>query len=389
MTSHSGARGAVILGGGGIRVPGGLAMRWRALRDALARHAPTTFRELGCDRWAACERVCVTSGVSARTHNVAVTGGKVWFNDRTFCDEYARWLADDLAESGVGTIVCSGLDTYRYVAALAATGRFHVVFDLHNVETVLHRQIVEQMPPGSPYAGHYTEDYARRVAVAERTAVQAADAVWVCSPDDRDLAVATFGVPAAKVRVAPNVVPVTGTAVPPNRAERISFTGRIDWFPNIGAGRALIDEIAPLLIERGIEVPVVIAGMMARELLDGPDLPPTVRLVSAPRQIADIVADSVLAVPLTLGGGSRFKVLEAFAAGAPVVSTAKGVEGLGLEPGRHYLAAEKPAEFADALAVLLTDAAVRARLAGAGWDLVRTRYSIDALADTLAGSLPR
>ena len=56
-------------------------------------------------------------------------------------------------------------------------------------------------------------------------------------------------------------------------------------------------------------------------------------------------AASVMPVPLSAGGGTRLKVLEAFASGVPVVSTAKGVEGLGLVAEQHYLQAEDPDEF--------------------------------------------
>jgi glycosyltransferase involved in cell wall biosynthesis len=311
----------------------------------------------------------------------------VWFHDRNYCDEYARWLADDLAESGVATVICSGLDTYRYVTTLAATGRFQVVFDMHNIESVLHKQICDAIPPGSPYSTHYTDSHARLVGAAERAALLSATSIWVCSNEDRDLAAATFGAAPDKIHVVPNVVDVAGASPPRNACERISYTGRIDWYPNIGAGQMLANEIAPLLHERGHKLPVVIAGVMARELLDHPDLAANVRLISSPPRTADLIANSIMAVPLKLGGGSRFKVLEAFAYGAPVVSTAKGVEGLGLVPGTHYLLAEKPAEFADALDGLITDPAQRARLAGAAWDIVRKQYSVDALAEQVRSAI--
>ena len=45
----------------------------------------------------------------------------------------------------------------------------------------------------------------------------------------------------------------------------------------------------------------------------------------------------MLVVPLRIGGGSRLKILEALAAGTPVVSTRVGAEGLELAPGRDLL----------------------------------------------------
>jgi len=50
-----------------------------------------------------------------------------------------------------------------------------------------------------------------------------------------------------------------------------------------------------------------------------------------------------------VGGGTRLKILEAFAARVPVVSTAIGIEGITAEDGVHYLRAESAADFAAAL----------------------------------------
>ncbi len=67
----------------------------------------------------------------------------------------------------------------------------------------------------------------------------------------------------------------------------------------------------------------------------------------------------VYIIPLRVGGGTRIKGYEAIALGRPVVSTTVGVEGLQLEPRRHYLAADTAGEFADAVTRLLGDATLR------------------------------
>ena len=64
-----------------------------------------------------------------------------------------------------------------------------------------------------------------------------------------------------------------------------------------------------------------------------------------------------MAVPLHAGSGTRLKVLEAFAARVPVVSTAKGVEGLHLVDGVHYVRAETADDFAAAIDDLRRDPA--------------------------------
>jgi glycosyltransferase involved in cell wall biosynthesis len=70
----------------------------------------------------------------------------------------------------------------------------------------------------------------------------------------------------------------------------------------------------------------------------------------------------VVVVPLRIGGGTRLKIFEAMAMGKALVSTSIGAEGLEVESGRDLLLADDAASFADAVILLLRDAAVRRRL---------------------------
>ena len=58
----------------------------------------------------------------------------------------------------------------------------------------------------------------------------------------------------------------------------------------------------------------------------------------APRAMAAEAA--LMVVPLRIGGGSRLKILEALAAGTPVVSTRIGAEGLDVRDGEHLIVVE-------------------------------------------------
>jgi glycosyltransferase involved in cell wall biosynthesis len=80
-------------------------------------------------------------------------------------------------------------------------------------------------------------------------------------------------------------------------------------------------------------------------------------------------------IPLAAGGGTRIKLLEAFAHGVPVVATTVGVEGVDARHGTHLLVADAPAAFAEACSLLLEDRERAARLAAAARGLVETRYA--------------
>jgi glycosyltransferase involved in cell wall biosynthesis len=89
-------------------------------------------------------------------------------------------------------------------------------------------------------------------------------------------------------------------------------------------------------------------------------------------------ADAFVA-PLRSGGGTRIKLLEAFAHRVPVISSAVAAAGLAVSHGRHLLLAEGADDAAAAITATLTDPAMAARLAAEARMLVGDRYSTDVV----------
>ncbi len=93
-------------------------------------------------------------------------------------------------------------------------------------------------------------------------------------------------------------------------------------------------------------------------------------------------------VPLAAGGGTRIKLLEAFAHGVPVVATTVGAEGVDARHETHLLIADAPAALAGACSRLLADRGAARRLAAAARGLVESRYAhglgVRAIRDALA-----
>lgn len=88
---------------------------------------------------------------------------------------------------------------------------------------------------------------------------------------------------------------------------------------------------------------------------------------------------AVFVAPILIGGGIIVKVLDALAAGTPVVTTSFGNEGVGAKPGRDLMVADDPRAFADAVLALLKDEELAARLAENGRNFVQEHYSLDAV----------
>jgi glycosyltransferase involved in cell wall biosynthesis len=95
----------------------------------------------------------------------------------------------------------------------------------------------------------------------------------------------------------------------------------------------------------------------------------------------------VCVAPLLAGGGSRLKILEALAAGRPVVATSIGAEGLEDLVGRGVVVEDDPDRMAAALAELLSDGDRSAELGRAGVAAVAADHSWSAAVRPLLAAL--
>lgn len=260
----------------------------------------------------------------------------------------------------------------------------HTIFDAHNVEGELRRELAA---PGAGLVERLrTRRLTSQVVALERDLLRRADQTWCCSADDarRLTSQAEAG---REVRVIPNTVDVEhyrpvreGPLGPPSDARTrgpvVAFVGAYAYAPNEDAARSLVHEILPALQRERADVSVLLVGRDPTTwMLEAARRNPRVRVTGAVPDVRPYLAEaSVVAVPLTHGGGTRLKILEAFAAQRPVVSTPKGAEGLAALDGEHLLLREVDA-FAGAILELLADPAAAASRTRRALALVEREYS--------------
>ncbi len=91
--------------------------------------------------------------------------------------------------------------------------------------------------------------------------------------------------------------------------------------------------------------------------------------------------------PMRMGTGFRGKILQAMAAGIPVVATTRSAEGLPLEPGYNIMLADTPHVMLENISLLLTDRVLRKRLADRAKAMVRQRFTWARCVDTLENAI--
>lgn len=79
--------------------------------------------------------------------------------------------------------------------------------------------------------------------------------------------------------------------------------------------------------------------------------------------------------PMRVAGGVMCKILDAMAAGLPVITTSEGNEGIMARPGEQIIAADEPEEFADRTIEMLLDGNLRKTVGKRGTDFVRDNFS--------------
>lgn len=159
------------------------------------------------------------------------------------------------------------------------------------------------------------------------------------------------------------------------KPRRIAFVGSMDYHANVDAVVSFAREIWPRLSEQQPGLIFTIVGRdpdaEVRQLASIPGIEVTGTIDDVRPYYHEMLA---AIIPLRVGGGSRLKILEAMAAGVPVVSTTLGAEGLDVQDGVNILIAETAEDFCKAINSLSENEDQRRKLIAGGRALVSEQY---------------
>jgi glycosyltransferase involved in cell wall biosynthesis len=262
-----------------------------------------------------------------------------------------------------------GVVEHFWCAGYATLLREHcrtLVLDLHNLESDLARTHARAAPWPASWASEHFADAYRRL---EQVWLPQFDILLAASEDD------ARRIQHPRVIVYPNALPEIAC---PQVAEEdcIVFSGNLAYHPNIEAVRWFRTRIWPRLRERCPATEWRLAGKNPEAVARWTSGDARIRVIGpVDDAVAEIARAKVAVVPLLSGSGTRFKILEAWAAKRAVVSTPIGAAGLGAAGRQHLLIAEDADAFANAVEQLLEDSAQRAALGQAGRQLYLERFT--------------
>jgi glycosyltransferase involved in cell wall biosynthesis len=248
----------------------------------------------------------------------------------------------------------------------------------HNVE---YDRLREQVP-------ELTEDQYQRFRDIEIDLANRCDAV-ICVSDNDRRRLAEDGVHPGLLHTIPHGIDLAAfdaaEAAPVRErfgipADRLllAYHGTFAYPPNRDALRMLAEQVLPGLERLGVEAHVLAVGAEPPTSLH-----PRVHCTGSVEAVAPYLkAADAAAVALREGGGTRMKIIDYFAAGLPVVSTGKGIEGIPACEGREALIRDDWPGFCAALADVLGDRELRDRLTAGGrslaenldWTNIAARY---------------
>jgi glycosyltransferase involved in cell wall biosynthesis len=303
----------------------------------------------------------------------------------------ASQLADVLRFRQFDTVQVEGVHLMEYLPIIqGAPGSPAIIVDWHNIESEIMWRYAKT-----------TRNWAKKIAAgrtaklierAEGRLLETCATHTVTSERERRKLLARY--PGANIRVIPNGVDVgyysgKGIAHACSRSGQhesnptILFVGSMDYHANIDAVIWFSRTVWPEIARNHPDLQFTIVGR---------DPAPEVRALESDRihvtgtveDVRPFYASALAAIaPIRSGSGTRLKILEAMAAGVPVVSTRLGAEGIEVEDGVHLLLADTGSEIAAAVHRIASSEEMRSRLSQAARGLVRGVYDWSAIGNEL------
>lgn len=262
-----------------------------------------------------------------------------------------------------------------------------VVWDSVDCISHLFQQAASQS--GSFFGKFVTRFELPRTQMAEGNLICKFDHVLVTSFADRDalLGLAPDGKRPSQISVLPNGVDLDyfhSNSEYQRDEETIIFSGKMSYHANISMVKYLVTEIMPRIWQVRPAVRLFIVGKDPTSHIKELGKNPLITVTGTVDDIRPFLwRATVSVVPLLYGAGIQNKILEAMAAGTPVVTTGRALSALRVQPGKDLLVTNDADEFSQAVLRLIGDRNLRCTISDAGRAYIRTYHSWTSIASQL------
>ncbi len=244
------------------------------------------------------------------------------------------------------------------------------LLDLHNIESVLHERCGRDETGPQALVHRAFQPICRSLEEKWLPCF-----TYLLAASEEDARLLRNISPDSNVLIYPNSIPLVSLPIT-QKEDMVVFSGNLEYHPNISAVRYFREEIWPALRRRwpGLIWRLVGKNPQAVAAILGGD-----NRIELSGAVSDAVPElaraKVAIVPLRAGSGTRLKIIEAWAAGVPVVSTSIGAEGLPARGGEHLLLADDARSFEQAVSSLLSNPALAGRIGLAGRYLFECEFT--------------
>ncbi len=250
------------------------------------------------------------------------------------------------------------------------------ILDTHNIEYLIYSRFARLARNPAVKLLTYLE--ALRIKRYEVPIYKKFDRCIAFSKLDKDNIAGLSG--ASNIVVNPSCIelPASGREAPSRGEEKntVFFFGLLNTPANDDAIKFFYENIFSEVKEKIPDIKFVIAGKHPSRYVLNLRRDPCVRFLGPVDDMKGLLKKTALVIaPLRLGGGTRIKILEAWAAGKAVVSTSIGAQGVEASNGADIIIADSASDFANSVVNLLNNESVRRQIGEAAFRKAAEYYS--------------
>lgn len=258
---------------------------------------------------------------------------------------FEELLRQLLTESEFDVVIFESLQSAVYIDKIKPLTKAKCLLRSHNIE----HQIWQEQEKVEPnfLKGWYLRVQTKRLKKEELNLTQQMDGILAISKPDM-ASYKSLGIHLPILYYPVGFETILHQNEPKQHKAKVFHLGSMDWMPNQVAVKFFLDEVWPMVVkERNLTFEIAGRNMPAHfSQLTQTGVSVKGEVENATTYMQD---NGILVIPLKSGSGMRVKVMEGMALGKCIISTSKGMEGIAAIPNKHYILANTPTEFKDAI----------------------------------------